>query len=82
MPDADVLVLEPGADGALELARRLRRRRPDAPIVCVSIFSPTAEQRALEPIAYLRKPFAIGAFECALEAAVHGNRERACARRL
>ena len=38
-PDAiDLLLVEPGWPEGLELARRMRKARPDLPIVCLSIY--------------------------------------------
>jgi CheY-like chemotaxis protein len=67
---ADVLVIEPADPHALDLARMLRQRREDAPIVCTSIYPPSLETRRLAPVAYLVKPFALGDLEAALVAAV------------
>jgi CheY-like chemotaxis protein len=69
-PDVDVLLLEPALPDGVELARALRRSTPELPIVCVSIYPPSAELGALAPVAYLVKPFALTALQSALEAAV------------
>jgi CheY-like chemotaxis protein len=71
---ADVLVLEPADPHALAVAQSFRREREDAPIVCASIYPPSAETRRLEPVAYLLKPFALGELEAALSLAVAGIR--------
>ena len=55
----DALLLEPAAPGALALARRLRRDRPGLPVVCLSLAAATPEVLALEPVAFLEKPFAL-----------------------
>ena len=70
----DVLVLEPADPRALAAARSFRRERENAPIVCASIYPPSAETRRLEPVAYLMKPFSLGELEAALSLAVAGIR--------
>ena len=72
-PDAaefDLLLLEPSFPGGAELARELREGRPDLPIVCVSIYPPSDEVAALEPAAYLQKPFGLAQLEDAVTAAI------------
>ncbi|MGI8580075.1 MAG: response regulator [Solirubrobacteraceae bacterium] len=54
---ADVLLLEPAMRGGVELAHTARRFRSGVPIVICSIYSATPELAALEPVAYLVKPF-------------------------
>jgi CheY-like chemotaxis protein len=66
----DVMVIEPADPRALAAAQILRLEREEAPIVCASIYPPTAHSRRLEPVAYLVKPFALAELERALEAAV------------
>jgi DNA-binding response OmpR family regulator len=66
----DVLVIEPADPRALATAQILRLEREEIPIVCASIYPPTAHSRRLEPVAYLVKPFALGELEAALTAAV------------
>jgi DNA-binding NarL/FixJ family response regulator len=66
----DALVLEPGSEGALELAAWTREHAPDVAIVCTSIFPPWHETDALGPDAYLVKPFALHQLENALSAAL------------
>ena len=70
LPPIDAVILEPAAPGALELARTLRIRSPDLPIVCASIFP--AEPAALElgPLAYLEKPFGLSELEYVLRMAL------------
>jgi DNA-binding response OmpR family regulator len=65
-----VLVIEPADPRALATAQILRLEREEIPIVCASIYPPTAHSRRLEPVAYLVKPFALGELEAALTAAV------------
>lgn len=66
----DVLVIEPADPRALAAAQILRLEREDIPIVCASIYPPSAHSRRLAPVAYLVKPFALGELEAALHAAV------------
>ena len=42
----------------------------DVPVVCVSIYPPTDDTRALEPVAFLSKPFAIADLERAIDGAL------------
>jgi DNA-binding response OmpR family regulator len=70
LPPIDAMILEPAAPSALALARDLRARSPDLPIVCASIFP--AEPSALElgPLAYLEKPFGLSELEYFLRLAL------------
>jgi CheY-like chemotaxis protein len=70
LPTVDAMILEPAAPAALALARDLRARSPDLPIVCASIFP--AEPSALElgPLAYLEKPFGLSELEHILRLAL------------
>jgi CheY-like chemotaxis protein len=69
----DVLVTDvrmPGIQG-LELARRLRDRRPDLPVVFISGFSAELGDRVAIPGAQvLDKPFDLRRLEAAISAAV------------
>ena len=78
LPPVDAMIVEPAAPTALALARDLRARSPDVPIVCASIFP--AEPSALElgPIAYLEKPFGLSELEYVLRLALE-SREVAAA---
>jgi DNA-binding NtrC family response regulator len=67
---ADVLLVEPAHDGALDLVRDLRERRPSLPVVFASIYPQTDELRALRPAAYLEKPFEYGELERAVARAL------------
>jgi hypothetical protein len=69
LPEADVLVLEPGDEGAEGWAKLLRTLFPGLPVVCVSIY-PRPEASALEPVAYLMKPFPLAALEAAIARAL------------
>jgi DNA-binding response OmpR family regulator len=62
----DVAVIEPGEPVGLELARHLRRRA--VPVLFTSIYPADDETLALEPAAYLVKPFPLYALERALKA--------------
>jgi DNA-binding response OmpR family regulator len=66
---ADVLLLEPAMRGGVELARSARQSRPALAIVMCSIYSCTPELAALEPVAYLVKPFRREELERALRVA-------------
>jgi CheY-like chemotaxis protein len=66
----DLLLIEPGSEAALELARRLRAERPDLPIVCVSIYPPQLESDLLCPAAYLVKPFSVAELQGVLRNAL------------
>lgn len=70
LPHVDAVIIEPAAPGALALARSLRGRSADLPIVCASIFP--AEPAALElgPLAYLEKPFGLSELEYVLRLAM------------
>jgi DNA-binding response OmpR family regulator len=74
----DACVLEPAVPGGLDLVRALHAAGVAA--VCVSIFPRSHELRALEPAAYLQKPFALTELEQALADAVrHSERPLAAA---
>jgi hypothetical protein len=62
----DVYVFEPGHEPALVLARWARRHAPRVALVCTSIFPPGHDTAALEPDAYLVKPFPLFHLENAL----------------
>ena len=70
--DVDAAVIEPAELGALPLAERLRSR--GVAVVLTSIFPPEAEALALQPVAYLVKPFPLYALEDALTAALEPAR--------
>ena len=77
LPPVDAAIVEPAAPGALELARALRLRSPELPIVCASIFP--AEPAALElgPLAYLEKPFGLSQLEYILRLAMERRAQAA-----
>ena len=66
--EVDAAVIEPGDADGLRLARRLREQ--GVPLLFTSIYPPATEAIALEPVAYLVKPFALYAIERALEIAL------------
>lgn len=68
--EPDLLLLEPASRPGVRLARGLRRRFPDLPILCVSIDGPTGETVALGPRAHLMKPFRRNQLERAVEQAL------------
>jgi len=65
---ADAALLEPSDADGLELGRELRAR--GMPLVCLSIHPKSAETDALEPAAYLLKPFVLHELEAAIHAAL------------
>ena len=64
----DVAVVEPGVESGLRLATRLRAQ--NVPVLFTSIYAPEKELLALEPVAYLVKPFPLYALERALAGAL------------
>ena len=68
--EADVLLLEPAFNGGMELARTLRRDRPQLAIVICSIFPPSEEMQDLAPAAHVLKPFQRDTLEDALLLAI------------
>lgn len=69
--DVDAAVIEPGDDDGLRLARSLRAH--DVPLLFTSIYPPATEALALEPAAYLVKPFPLSAIERALDVALRAH---------
>lgn len=53
----DLFLFEPDSPELLELARALRARDADLPIVVCSIHPPLPETKALRPVHHLQKPF-------------------------
>lgn len=68
--EPDVVVLEPASRPGLRLARGVRRRFSDVPILCVSIDGPSRETRELNPAGHVMKPFRRSQLEAALEQAL------------
>ena len=66
----ELMILEPASAEGLAAAAKLRRRFEDLPIICASIEPPTLATKALEPAAYLLKPFRLGELESAIAAAL------------
>jgi two-component SAPR family response regulator len=68
--EPDVVLLEPASRPGLRLARGVRRRFKQLPILCVSIDGPSRESKELEPVAHVMKPFRRSQLESALEHAL------------
>ena len=66
--DVDAAVIEPGEPDGLRLARALTLA--GVPVLFTSIYPADADLLALEPAAYLVKPFPLYALERALDAAL------------
>jgi CheY-like chemotaxis protein len=64
----DAAVVEPGESAALKVAQSLRAK--NVPVLFTSIYPPDAEVLALDPAAYLVKPFPLYALERALQQAL------------
>jgi len=69
LAEIGVVLVEPAALNGIEVAR-LARQKAGAATVCVSIYPPSDETRALDPVAYLVKPFSLVELERALLAAL------------
>ena len=79
--EPNVLLLEPASRPGVRLARGVRRRFPQLPILCVSIDGPSDDSVGLAPIAHVMKPFRRTQLERALELALIPSAEPAAARR-
>ena len=66
----ELMILEPASADGLAAAAKLRRRLEDLPIICASIEPPNGASKALEPVAYLLKPFRLGDLEAAIASAL------------
>ena len=66
----ELMILEPASADGLAAAARLRRRLEDLPIICASIEPPSLASDALQPFAYLLKPFRLGELEAAISQAL------------
>jgi DNA-binding response OmpR family regulator len=64
----DAAVIEPGEERGLRLARALRAS--NVPVLFTSIYPAETDVLALDPAAYLVKPFPLDALERALAAAL------------
>jgi DNA-binding response OmpR family regulator len=70
-PHADLALIEPAYPESLGAAHRLRDAQPELPIVCLSIQAKSeAAVTALEPVAYVMKPFAFRELEDVLRTTV------------
>jgi CheY-like chemotaxis protein len=65
----DAVLVEPASTGTLDTIAPLVRER-GAALVCVSIYPPPADLAALEPVAYLQKPFSLVDLERAIVTAL------------
>ena len=65
-----VMILEPSSADGLAAAARLRGQLGDLPIICTSIYPPSDESSALDPVAHLIKPFRLRELETAILAAL------------
>jgi len=72
----DAAVIEPGEALGLQLARTLHAR--NVPSLFTSIYPADAELLALEPVAYLVKPFPLYALERALQSVLQQPSAAAC----
>jgi two-component SAPR family response regulator len=61
----------------VRLARGVRRRFPQLPILCVSIDGPSDDSRGLDPVGHVMKPFRRSQLERALEQALIPTAETA-----
>lgn len=68
--EPEALLLEPASKPGVRLARGVRRRFPQLPILCVSIDGPTRESEELGPVLHVMKPFRRWQLEAALEHAL------------
>jgi len=75
--DVDLIVAEPAAPGSLELAQALRAAQPGLPIVVVSFLPQPPTWTALEPAAYVLKPFTVVQLEAAVEGALPARQSTA-----
>ena len=68
--EPNLLMLEPASRPGVRLARGVRRRFPQLPVLCVSIDGPSEDSRALGPVGHVMKPFRRTQLERALEQAL------------
>lgn len=66
----EALLVEPALSGCFRYAQAVRSARPELPIVCVSMYPPTPDVRALGCVVHLLKPFSLCDLESALEQAL------------
>jgi two-component SAPR family response regulator len=79
--EPDLVLLEPASKPGVRLARGVRRRFPQLPILCVSIDGPSQETRELSAVDHVMKPFRRTQLERALEQALIPSAEPAAVRR-
>lgn len=72
LSEFDVVLVEPAAWDALAVSRAAKAH--GATVVFVSIFPASEETRAVEPVAYLHKPFSLADLERAILAAVDARK--------
>lgn len=70
MAAPDVALIEPAFRETFALAGRLRESLPELPIVCLSVYPKSVAVAALQPIAYLLKPFTLAELEQTLRLAL------------
>lgn len=75
------VVLEPASAACVEGALALREARPDLPVICVSMLTPSRETAALQPHAHVMKPFALADVERAVLSALQVGDMDAAVRR-
>jgi CheY-like chemotaxis protein len=68
--EIDAAVLEPVFRTGLAAVLAIRGHDPELPVVCVSIHPRTTLVAALEPVAFILKPFRLAEIEEAVRAAV------------
>ena len=68
--EPDLMLLEPVSRAGVRLARRLRHRLEQLPILCVSIDAPSSETRQLGAGGHVMKPFRRSQLEQAIERAL------------
>ncbi len=66
----EAMILEPASADGLAAAARLRGRLESFPIICASIYPPSDESCALDPVAHLIKPFRLRELEAAIVSAL------------
>jgi DNA-binding response OmpR family regulator len=67
--EVDAIIFEPAFARGFAVARAVRERRPDVPLICVTVEDRSAAP-PLSPAAYLQKPFHLAHFEHAVDAAL------------
>ena len=75
--EPELMLLEPASRPGVRLARGVRRRFPNLPILCVSIDGPSRETRELGAVGHVMKPFRRSQLERALEEALVSTAELA-----